>query len=347
MALDKVIDSNKLDNDLTAIADSIRAKSGTAESLNFPNDFVSAIDNIPKGGGTEEIEQMIDSSGVLDSTEGTVEEKVEQLVDLVEENLPPRDALFVFKDYDETGYPTTLVYNCPDTETMESIFTKNSGYVGQFNYHIKKVIMPDYVTKISKQAFCGMSGIEEVSNWDNITYIDGEGFGLNNGSYDKGKKLKHTYLPPNLTYIGGNAFFRNLVKIVEEIPETVTYIGVRAFNYGGSRDWEITKLPPNLTYIGDNAFWCYRRLLITEIPKTVTYIGNDAFNGIYDNTSLTKLTFKGTPATIGTTAFTNNTALTDIYCPWVEGAVANAPWGATNATIHYNYVEGENTNADS
>ena len=33
------------------------------------------------GGGTEELEQLIDESGVLDSTEGSVEEKVEQLID--------------------------------------------------------------------------------------------------------------------------------------------------------------------------------------------------------------------------------------------------------------------------
>ena len=33
------------------------------------------------GGNTEVIEQMIDESGVLDSTEGTVEEKVEQVID--------------------------------------------------------------------------------------------------------------------------------------------------------------------------------------------------------------------------------------------------------------------------
>lgn len=26
--------------------------------------------------------------------------------------------------------------------------------------------------------------------------------------------------------------------------------------------------------------------------------------------------------------------------PWAEGAVTNAPWGATNATINYNYTGG-------
>ncbi len=36
------------------------------------------------GGGTDEIENLIDQSGVLDSTDGTATEKVEQLIDLAE-----------------------------------------------------------------------------------------------------------------------------------------------------------------------------------------------------------------------------------------------------------------------
>lgn len=39
------------------------------------------------GGGTEEIEQIIDESGVLDSTDGTVEEKVEQLIDKAKDEI--------------------------------------------------------------------------------------------------------------------------------------------------------------------------------------------------------------------------------------------------------------------
>jgi hypothetical protein len=48
------------------------------------------------------------------------------------------------------------------------------------------------------------------------------------------------------------------------------------------------------------------------------------------------MTFKGTPTNIATDAFYNCRNLLDIYVPWAEGEVANAPWGATNATIHYN-----------
>lgn len=46
--------------------------------------------------------------------------------------------------------------------------------------------------------------------------------------------------------------------------------------------------------------------------------------------------------TIANNAFVGCKYLEHIYCPWAEGAVENAPWGATNATIHYNWVEEEN-----
>lgn len=44
---------------------------------------------------------------------------------------------------------------------------------------------------------------------------------------------------------------------------------------------------------------------------------------------------------IGNIIFNGCTNLTDIKVPWAEGEVAGAPWGATNATITYNYVSPE------
>ena len=45
--------------------------------------------------------------------------------------------------------------------------------------------------------------------------------------------------------------------------------------------------------------------------------------------------------TIANNSFQQCNGLLDIYVPWAEGAVANAPWGATNAKIWYGvaYVE--------
>lgn len=50
------------------------------------------------------------------------------------------------------------------------------------------------------------------------------------------------------------------------------------------------------------------------------------------------MTFKGTPSSINSNAFNSCINLLTINVPWAEGAVANAPWGATNATINYNYT---------
>lgn len=67
---------------LVSVAEAIRTKGNTTDDLEFPNGFVDGINAIASsGGGTEEIENIIDASGVLESTDGTVTEKVEQLIE--------------------------------------------------------------------------------------------------------------------------------------------------------------------------------------------------------------------------------------------------------------------------
>lgn len=46
MATYKPVDVDKLESDLTSIADAIRLKAGTTETLSFPDDFVSAVEGI-------------------------------------------------------------------------------------------------------------------------------------------------------------------------------------------------------------------------------------------------------------------------------------------------------------
>ena len=50
MAYDKVIDSAQLEADLTTVADAIRAKGGTTEKLDFPGEYVTAVEAIESGG---------------------------------------------------------------------------------------------------------------------------------------------------------------------------------------------------------------------------------------------------------------------------------------------------------
>lgn len=55
MAFDKVIDSAALDAGLTQIADAIREKSGTSDTLAFPDAMAAAIAAIESGGGIPNI----------------------------------------------------------------------------------------------------------------------------------------------------------------------------------------------------------------------------------------------------------------------------------------------------
>lgn len=85
------------------------------------------------------------------------------------------------------------------------------------------------------------------------------------------------------------------------------------------------------------------RLSVARLPstlKSLTGIAPLGFNG------LRIVYFHSTPTSITGSCFSGNN-ITDIYVPWSEGAVANAPWGANNATIHYDTVYDEDGNVVS
>ena len=136
------------------------------------------------------------------------------------------------------------------------------------------------------------------------------------------------------TKVRDYAFYGCSNLALTSLPAGVTSIGNGAF--AGCTSLALTSLPAGVTSIGDGTFFGCSNLALTSLPAGVTSISNGAF---VDCTSLTSITFKGTPTTIASSAFDGCTNLTDIKVPWAEGAVANAPWGATNATITYNYTE--------
>lgn len=125
---------------------------------------------------------------------------------------------------------------------------------------------------------------------------------------------------------------RNGVTTIE-IPNGATAIPTYMFR--SCPNLNLTSLPATIRSIGSYAFaYCYA-LSLSVLPSSVTTIDSYAFSNC---TSLNTITFEGTPTTINSNAFKNCTNITTINVPWSEGAVANAPWGATNATINYNYV---------
>lgn len=157
------------------------------------------------------------------------------------------------------------------------------------------------------------SAVSSVAQWFRATPITG------------------VQLPDKIRSVGANSFYQCTSLTNATLPDTITDINGNAF-------WNAkinpAELPASLMVVGGNAFRnC--PLTITELPSGITTIGNSAFQNC---TSLTELTFLGTPTSIGATAFQGCSNLATVRVPWAEGAVANAPWGATNATITYNYT---------
>ena len=180
--------------------------------------------------------------------------------------------------------------------------------------------------------------------WDASGYIvEGTWYGESipqNAFYNKGTsgvtwKLQKLLVAGSLKTIEGEAFSncRSLTSI--NLPEGLTYIGSYVFYY--CMNLVLTSLPESLTEIDSSAFYFCKKLAITNIPAGVTTIKNKAFGSC---TGVSELTFNGKPSTIASDVFTNCSSLLSINVPWAEGEVANAPWGATSATINYNYTGG-------
>ena len=142
---------------------------------------------------------------------------------------------------------------------------------------------------------------------------------------------------------GGSGDNNELIGLISRtataitIPNGTTEIGAYAFySYGKLKT---VTFPTTLTKIGTYAFRSCINLNITEIPAHITTLNNYAFGNC---AAITSITFKGTPTSIHSGAFSENTdTLKVINVPWSEGDVANAPWGATGATINYDYNTGE------
>jgi hypothetical protein len=159
------------------------------------------------------------------------------------------------------------------------------------------------------------------------------GSGLKEYAFYGCTNLALTSLPYGVTSISNFTFYGCTSLALTSLPSGITSIGSYAFYQCTSL--ALTSLPSGITSINTYTFRNCSRLALTSLPSGITSIGTYAF---YSCTSLTTLTFQGTPTSIPTNSFQSCTNLTIINVPWSSGAVANAPWGATNATINYNYT---------
>lgn len=152
------------------------------------------------------------------------------------------------------------------------------------------------------------------------------------------KNFNDSFSVPNgVNSIGDYTFYQcnNLSSIY--LPDGIKYIGAYAFY--ACTNLSSINLPDSLINIGGYAFSGCKKLTSIIIPASVSSINTYAFMHC---SNLIEVTFKGKPTSIAGTgagaAFEYCDKIVTINVPWSEGEVAGAPWGATNATINYNYV---------
>ena len=191
---------------------------------------------------------------------------------------------------------------------------------------LEYVDIPDSVSEIKNNAFFGCASLTNLHLPTSLTTVGVSAFGnCSSLTIPDG-------LPDGLTTLGNGCFQRCFELELSSLPNGITHVGSYAF-YNNVK-LILGAFPRRLESIADNAFGACASLRIDELPPTLISIGGNAF---YACKGITYLTFRGTPSTIAANAFNQCTNLHDIYVPWSEGEVANAPWGATNATIHYNW----------
>ena len=244
------------------------------------------------------------------------------------------------KDVNIGGVVGTLEESAP-AQYITATYDPNSGLAASATLHgytgvypeqfieqkgLVSVMLPSGITSIGYYAFSGCIALALTSLPSGITSIG-------NYAFRNCTALALTSLPSGLTSINNGVFEKCASLALASLPSGITSIGNYAFN--GCIALALTSLPSGITSIGTATFNSCIALALTSLPSGITSIGDRAF---FSCTGLTSITFEGTPTSIGITAFDGCTNLTSIKVPWAEGAVAGAPWGATNATITYNYT---------
>ena len=186
---------------------------------------------------------------------------------------------------------------------------------------VKAVVIPDSVTSIGSCAFCGCTGLKELTmpcsakiyNSENTFYncTNIEKVTLTKGSgtmQDYDTSTDSSSSTTNYQYTPWYISRRSIKEIV--IEDGVQNIGSYAF-YSCNGLTSVT-IPNSVTNIGSYAFYSCTGLTSVTIGNSVTSIGESAFE---DCTGLTSVTIPDSVTSIGSYAFYGCTGLTSVTIP--------------------------------
>ena len=307
------------DTSLSSVADAIREKGGTSDTLIFPDGFVTAISAIQTGGGAASSAKwndvtFIDYDGSVLYSYSLAE--AQALTELPE--LPAHDGLLC------QGWNWTL----EAIKALNRPVTVGAMYItddGATRFHIR-------IATVGRMTVPLRIG-QTVANGVSIDWGDGSAAETLSGTGNV--NTSHTYAEPGnyiislmpqdgctLSFGAGSSSYcvmgstgnNDIVycNMLQEVyfGKNVTSIRSYAFRYCYSLA-SIT-IPSGVTSIGNSAFYyCYSLASIT-IPDGVTSIGSSVFNSCY---SLASITIPGGVTSIGSYAFRYCYSLASITIP--------------------------------
>ena len=191
--------------------------------------------------------------------------------------------LLVSDESSKDGYNYNVVYMLKAGETYYfDVKWSSTYYAGQ-----AALVFDAYVPAED----LAVDNLTFTSNGDGTCYVSGM------TSQSAIVVIPATYNGETVTGIGDRAFRnKNMTTVI--IPDSVTYIGERAFEYCYSLS--AIEIPNSVVTIGNYAFRGCSNLSSIEIPDSVTTIGQQAFNNC---SSLSSIEIPDSVTTIGHNAF--------------------------------------------
>lgn len=316
--------------DLTTVADAIRAKSGQTGQLIYPDGFASAVAGIKKAptgpymdvleyAEDEEGNHLIKKAKIYNHTRISANEFSSQPLMQELDWSDPSNSITKLEDSALNGsrligttIPTTVTEvgkGCFSSAIVDTLIIPAgvkilpvnacSGIHGANSEDLVSVVLQSGLQKIETYAF-NNARIGSISIPDTVTTVKDGAF-----SYSK---LESVVLPSGITSIS-NSLFEHCTELTEiSIPSTVVYIGEAAFANAGLTSITI---PESVSSLGNGTFSECANLASIEILGSPTKIP-DAF--AY-RTVITSFVIPSSVTQIGGMAFaTANDALTEITC---------------------------------
>lgn len=292
-----------------------KANAATGESSATLSDAVDTlIAGFGQGGG--DLPDWDDDSPVIASGEGATQNSVWELTEKGTLRWTMVDPSLTTGNNAIAGFNTTALSVIP-LEFQEVALRVKQAMAAEGFKRFEAVYMP-YCSRIKIPSTVTAYTMVNGTSIDEIDLTIGDVTSLPDYAYNNQFRLKKAVLPPAITTLPQRSFASNYSLSEINIGNVTVFKNscfYEAFNLSGTIDFNA-----NLTSIEATAFYRTRLNVLR-------------FHNALDSLP-----------TIASNSFAQARALADIYVPWAEGAVANAPWGASNATIHFNTTYDSNGN---